>query len=524
MSYLKDLAKGAVAGEPKKVEPAGALASPLWIFALALLVLNDHVFKGSGLLPGWLTGKLSDLAGLVVAPVLLAAIVRARTRFAIVIVHAVVGLGYAGLELSSSLTAAADSVYRLAGSSWHSTRDLTDLLALAVLPLAYLLTLRAGAGDWGHAGRSSARLLGTAGLLACTASNGPLVSQQPPCQGTDCDQDGSRPPEDCNDYDPYLQPGYGCPALDGEDVCDDGADNDGDGYADCEDDDCEFACVDLEGACSAGAESSQWHLDQVPLLQGSTLVGTSVTDGSCLGADSPEVLFQGTTAAGTLTLGVPAGHGIHVRSSCPDAFTELVCLAGDGDGGDLVAISTSPGQPLTIVVEAIDPFQAGPFEVPVSFSPFGCGDALRFDPEQCDDGNLLNGDGCSAACMAEAEVLCNAMPVLAPGQTSDSFAGASRSFFGPCAGSFDAPERGYRYTATSTGITITVDSTADVALYATAGCGDLAMPLQCADAVLGGGQETLVLTTTPGDEVTFFVELAAGEAEDTTFTLDVSEP
>ena len=34
--------------------------------SLGVLVANDHFLKGSGLLPGWLTGKLSDLAGLVV--------------------------------------------------------------------------------------------------------------------------------------------------------------------------------------------------------------------------------------------------------------------------------------------------------------------------------------------------------------------------------------------------------------------------------------------------------------------------
>ena len=42
------------------------------------LLLNDHVLKGAGLLPPALTGKLSDFAGLIVAPVLVASAVRAR--------------------------------------------------------------------------------------------------------------------------------------------------------------------------------------------------------------------------------------------------------------------------------------------------------------------------------------------------------------------------------------------------------------------------------------------------------------
>lgn len=41
-----------------------------WWVALSVLALNDHVLKGSGLLPGVVTGKLSDFAGLIVAPIL----------------------------------------------------------------------------------------------------------------------------------------------------------------------------------------------------------------------------------------------------------------------------------------------------------------------------------------------------------------------------------------------------------------------------------------------------------------------
>jgi hypothetical protein len=40
--------------------------------AIALLVLNDHVFKARW--PGWITGKLSDVAGLVFFPLLLHAL------------------------------------------------------------------------------------------------------------------------------------------------------------------------------------------------------------------------------------------------------------------------------------------------------------------------------------------------------------------------------------------------------------------------------------------------------------------
>ena len=47
-----------------------ALGHPLSVAALVLLALNDHVLKQAW--PGFVTGKLSDVAGLVVAPLVLA--------------------------------------------------------------------------------------------------------------------------------------------------------------------------------------------------------------------------------------------------------------------------------------------------------------------------------------------------------------------------------------------------------------------------------------------------------------------
>lgn len=57
---------------PAQVAP---LCRPLPLGSVALLLLNDHVLKGANVLPGWLTGKLSDVAGLVFFPLLLLALV-----------------------------------------------------------------------------------------------------------------------------------------------------------------------------------------------------------------------------------------------------------------------------------------------------------------------------------------------------------------------------------------------------------------------------------------------------------------
>lgn len=51
---------------------------PVFLVALAVLIVNDHVLKDAH--PSWWTGKLSDVAGLVLAPFFLAAVHQAVTR------------------------------------------------------------------------------------------------------------------------------------------------------------------------------------------------------------------------------------------------------------------------------------------------------------------------------------------------------------------------------------------------------------------------------------------------------------
>lgn len=60
-------------GADRRGAGEGVLA-PWALFAVAALLINDHLLKGSGLLPGLLTGKLSDLTGLLFFPVFLEAL------------------------------------------------------------------------------------------------------------------------------------------------------------------------------------------------------------------------------------------------------------------------------------------------------------------------------------------------------------------------------------------------------------------------------------------------------------------
>lgn len=168
------------------------LRHPLFVSSLALLVVNDHLLKGSGA-PSWLTGKLSDFAGLVVAPVLLhAAWVGARRRWegraprgegagrsgtswhSAAIAMALVTLGFVATELWQP---AADVVARALGLLGVPSRlwaDPTDLLALAVLPVTWQV-LRGSATPHEPAStawsRASSRTLFAMGVLACVATS-----------------------------------------------------------------------------------------------------------------------------------------------------------------------------------------------------------------------------------------------------------------------------------------------------------------------------------------------------------------
>jgi len=117
----------------------GALRHPLFWGALALLVLNDHVLKGAEVLPGALTGKLSDFAGLIVAPVLVAALFRARTTPGRVLAFSAVTLPFVAINVSPLAAEWMESAVALVGIEWRIWCDPSDLVGLIALPAAWWL-------------------------------------------------------------------------------------------------------------------------------------------------------------------------------------------------------------------------------------------------------------------------------------------------------------------------------------------------------------------------------------------------
>lgn len=147
-----------------------SLRDPRFLTALVVLLVNDLVLKA--VWPGFVSGKLSDLAGLVFFPVVIAsmfALVRVRPRPGIVIGAAAVW--FIGLQVNVTI----DGLHETALSfllPWDvvNTMDPTDLIALVAVPLSARvlssprpITLQVGAR----------RAVVACVLLGCLAETGP---------------------------------------------------------------------------------------------------------------------------------------------------------------------------------------------------------------------------------------------------------------------------------------------------------------------------------------------------------------
>ncbi|MCZ7376886.1 hypothetical protein [Micromonospora sp. WMMC250] len=122
------------------------LCHPITLLALVLLVVNDHVWKPA--FPGLLTGKLSDVAGLVLAPPLVAVLLtllvpRLPARIAAVVGLVAVGAGFAVVKSSGYAADLASSAWTVLAGPSLVRADWTDLLTLPALGLAWWSWTRA---------------------------------------------------------------------------------------------------------------------------------------------------------------------------------------------------------------------------------------------------------------------------------------------------------------------------------------------------------------------------------------------
>jgi hypothetical protein len=134
--------------------PGDGVLHPLVVAALVVLLLNDHVLKGRW--PGVVTGKLSDVAGLVLFPILLFSLVEIGSAAlghrsppsdrVLLVCLAVTAVAFAASELLPEAERGLETAFgwarwpidRIRGAAGPTvlTRDPTDLLALPALAAA----------------------------------------------------------------------------------------------------------------------------------------------------------------------------------------------------------------------------------------------------------------------------------------------------------------------------------------------------------------------------------------------------
>lgn len=157
------------------------LARPLPLFAVALLALNDHVLKHAHVLPGWLTGKLSDVAGLFFFPIFLFALAHGvlgepRAERRVVRASMLAGvtvLVFVGIKLVPSLN---ELVGRVLGTI---ALDATDLVACP-LAAASVVYLRSAPRPGGERGELARRLAVVLTALASMATAAPRYARSYP--------------------------------------------------------------------------------------------------------------------------------------------------------------------------------------------------------------------------------------------------------------------------------------------------------------------------------------------------------
>ncbi len=178
-----------------------ALAHPLTVGAIAVLLLNDQVLRWRW--PSWITGKLGDVAWLFFAPLAVALVIAlilprrmpSRSHWVMALAVGLVGVPFALGNVWSPAMDAMRAVYRTAlGSEPLMVSDPTDLLTLPVLFLSWRWWHSidvTGEGvprrAWGLLILASLATLGNAaapdyGILCLREKNGEIVAAGGPWQ------------------------------------------------------------------------------------------------------------------------------------------------------------------------------------------------------------------------------------------------------------------------------------------------------------------------------------------------------
>ncbi len=234
------------------------------------------------------------------------------------------------------------------------------------------------------------------------------------------------------------------------------------------------------------ANSNSLQAEFIPDVGGTYILQFSFTDdaGSCEGGDRtdvdtvsievsdllPPVNLQGTLLQGGIELtwdSVAATTGYRVYFSTASPVTESDSMVEATDPDTLLTNGFQDNQTYYFAVSSIDSSNESELssEVMVSVPQTTCGDAIIEFPEQCDDGNADDGDGCGASqCTIELGFDCDnsSNPSVCTGPYDLGLFGAGDSM-SPESGPALAPGEQQHYWITFTeSITLSMSVTASI--------------------------------------------------------------
>lgn len=280
----------------------------------------------------------------------------------------------------------------------------------------------------------------------------------------------------------------------------------------------DVATVVSDGKCPGEKVLLDAYADKVWNGSTTSTLASSVGEGACAAAVGHDAAYQIEAAErGRVTIKVAGYPGFdpvtYVRSGgC--AGKQIAC-ADDGGAGakETVQIYVVPGTPLYLFVDSKG--KDGDFSAWVHFQPgVFCGDGLVDPEEACDDGNQIDGDGCSAACKPDA------FPKEAgscPGQTvhvwslpvevSATTVPFTNTQSGSCGGK-SGRDAVYAIVPHSSGtLTATITKTDfDTVLYARESPCSSGKELGCSNALKAVGAEKLSVPATLGQVLYLFVD------------------
>lgn len=127
---------------------------------------------------------------------------------------------------------------------------------------------------------------------------------------------------------------------------------------------------------------------------------------SCGGGAGPDLVYSITSpVAGNVRFKLDADYPalIAARATCSDATTERACASNTSAGTTTGFVSMLAGDTIYLFVDGVGG-SSGNFTLSLEQTASFCGDGVSEVPEQCDDGNVTGGDGCSSACQLESKV------------------------------------------------------------------------------------------------------------------------